>query len=83
MTPQEMTTPELMTPTSRRGSMENACANDVGSENAARALYRRSVETAKNWKTNTEERVREHPMQSILIAAGIGAAVGWLIGRKR
>jgi predicted alpha/beta hydrolase family esterase len=49
------------------------------------AKLQRAVEASKarlaEWSTSLEDGVRQRPMQSVLIAAGIGALVGLLIGR--
>ncbi len=37
---------------------------------------------AKEWEENIEGQIREHPVRSILIAAGIGLVVGLLIRRR-
>jgi ElaB/YqjD/DUF883 family membrane-anchored ribosome-binding protein len=54
-------------------------------DDVASAKLQRMVETGKarvaEWSTSLEEGVRQRPMQSVLIAAGVGALVGLLIGR--
>jgi len=51
-----------------------------------RRRLRNAVETGKTrlteWKGGFEEGVRERPIQSILIAAAVGAAIGLLVGRR-
>lgn len=34
------------------------------------------------WKGGFQEGIREKPIQSVLVAAGIGAAIGLLLGRR-
>jgi len=47
---------------------------------------RNAVVSGKNrlieWKGGIEEGVRDRPIQSILIAAAVGAAIGLLVGRR-
>lgn len=74
MTTRELTEPEVINPP-RRPNFE--------SEVTPRELYRRGLETAKELKGSTEEKIRARPIQTVLIAAGVGAAIGWLLGRRR
>ena len=47
---------------------------------ATKDLYLRGKERVVAWEENVEDRIRERPMRSILIAAGVGAAVGVVLG---
>lgn len=46
----------------------------------AQTLYERSKTRAIEFEHRFEEKVREHPVRSVAIAAGIGAGIGLLIG---
>jgi ElaB/YqjD/DUF883 family membrane-anchored ribosome-binding protein len=51
-----------------------------------RVRMRNALETGKTrlteWKGGFEEGVRARPIQSILIATAVGAAIGLLLGRR-
>lgn len=51
-----------------------ACARESG---------RRAAEAAQRAQDTASDYVSDHPMQSMLIAAGLGALVGGLLMRKR
>ena len=63
-------------------------ATQAGETTAAdlRVRLRNAVESGKThlteWKGGFEERVRERPIQSVLIAAAAGAVIGMLLGRR-
>lgn len=48
----------------------------------AQDLYSRGRERAKQWEEGLETYVREKPVQSLLIAAGVGLAIGFLMRRR-
>jgi ElaB/YqjD/DUF883 family membrane-anchored ribosome-binding protein len=65
---------------------------DVGEEMSSKArerlqelregasnLYERGREKAEVWSEDLQEAVRERPLQSLFIAAGLGIAVGFLL----
>lgn len=43
-------------------------------------LYQQGRERARKWEGDMENRVREHPVQSVLVAAGVGASIGLVLG---
>jgi ElaB/YqjD/DUF883 family membrane-anchored ribosome-binding protein len=49
---------------------------------AARDLYRRGKERAVAMEKGFEGVVKDRPVQSVLIAAGIGALIGFLVSRR-
>lgn len=49
---------------------------------AAAEVYEHGLEKAKELEKNLENRIREHPLQSVLIAAGVGFLAGFLISRR-
>jgi ElaB/YqjD/DUF883 family membrane-anchored ribosome-binding protein len=51
-----------------------------------KATFRRMVESGKTrvteWKGGFEDGIRERPVQSVLIAAAVGAVIGVMVGRR-
>ena len=58
---------------------------DSMGEDTSPTTLRHAVETGKarlhEWQAGLEESVRHRPLQAILIAAGVGALIGLLVGR--
>jgi ElaB/YqjD/DUF883 family membrane-anchored ribosome-binding protein len=50
-------------------------------ENAGE-YYQQGVERAKGLEKDLEGKIKENPMQSLLIALGLGFVVGWLFHRR-
>jgi ElaB/YqjD/DUF883 family membrane-anchored ribosome-binding protein len=50
-------------------------------ENAGE-YYQQGIERAKGMEQDLEKRIKEKPMQSLLIALGLGFIVGWLFHRR-
>lgn len=48
-----------------------------------RSALERGKERVKTMQTNAQTYVRENPLRSVLIAAGVGVALGYLLGRRR
>ena len=48
----------------------------------ATAYYEQGVEKAKEFENTMEARIRDNPVQSVCIAAGVGFLAGFLIGRR-
>jgi ElaB/YqjD/DUF883 family membrane-anchored ribosome-binding protein len=46
-------------------------------------LYQRGKDAAVQAEQKFENYVSAHPVKSVLIAAGVGMAVGLLLGRRR
>jgi ElaB/YqjD/DUF883 family membrane-anchored ribosome-binding protein len=70
------------TPTDGRPPTESHEADDQG----LKARVSRLVETGRSraieWKGGVQDGIRERPVQSVLIAAAVGALVGLLVGRR-
>ena len=49
---------------------------------AATEYYEQGLDKAKEFEKTVETRIREHPLQSVGIAAGVGFLAGFLIGRR-
>ena len=56
-------------------------AKDVAREKA-QDIYTRGREKTKEWGENLETYVRDQPVKSLLIAAGVGLALGFLMRRR-
>lgn len=50
-------------------------------ENAGE-YYQQGVDRAKEMEKDLEKKIKEKPMQSLLIALGLGFIVGWLFHRR-
>ena len=46
-------------------------------------VYEKGQERVKAAKSGFENYVRENPVRSVLVAAGVGALVGFLLGSRR
>jgi ElaB/YqjD/DUF883 family membrane-anchored ribosome-binding protein len=44
----------------------------------ANDYYEQGRQRAREWEQSLEEYVQEKPIQSLLIAAGVGAVLGWI-----
>ena len=49
----------------------------------ASTLYRKGREKAQKFEQSVEGSIREHPVRAVLIAAGVGLLVGYLLRRRR
>ena len=72
---------------SLRGSKLAASAERVGHKiddiaTEAQELYGRGRERAVVWKDNVSQYVQDRPMKSVLIAAGVGLALGAILTRR-
>ena len=79
---------ETIIPPARRRAPDmgpDMASTDVGTPEL-KARFRQMVDAGKTraseWKHGFEEGVRAKPIQSILIAAAVGAVVGVLLGRR-
>lgn len=82
------TTPDVLAP--RRTTPENLAVikeslNEVAVNEKERmqGALARGKERLVRAEDRFEGYVREKPVQSLLIAAGAGLAIGWLLGRRR
>lgn len=55
----------------------------VGAARSAEAGVRAGMEKVSDATEVSREYIRSNPLQTVLIAAGVGALVGFLIGRRR
>ena len=61
--------------------MKEALGERVGElRDSSKGMLHKGKERLQQWENNMEDKVREHPMRSVLIAAGVGAAVGLVLG---
>lgn len=81
--------PEVLTP-QRKSTPENIANIKESVTEIARAerahmhdVYERGKERAHEAQLRLEDYVRQKPLRSVLIAAGTGAALGYLFGRRR
>jgi ElaB/YqjD/DUF883 family membrane-anchored ribosome-binding protein len=87
MTTQSTVYPEVNVATARKNSSEDRSVSEMVDAAApeVKAKLRRMLESGKarvgEWKGGFEDGIREKPVQSVLIAAGVGAVVGLLVGR--
>ena len=51
-------------------------------KDAAQETWQRSRGKAEEFEKTFESKIREHPMQSLLIAGGFGLVIGVLLGRR-
>jgi ElaB/YqjD/DUF883 family membrane-anchored ribosome-binding protein len=59
-----------------------AVAKDVATEKVDH-WYKEGREKAIQFEQTLENRIREHPLQSVMIAAGVGFLAGYLVSRRR
>lgn len=74
----------------RRGTPENLAAirDSLGEmaqneKERVQGALERGKDRARAMERRFEGYVREHPIQTVLYAAGAGALLGWLLGRRR
>jgi ElaB/YqjD/DUF883 family membrane-anchored ribosome-binding protein len=66
------------------GTLTKEVARDAAGvlgENAS-GYYREGMKTAQKWGEGLEERIRQKPVQSLLIAAGVGLLIGAVLKRR-
>ena len=59
-----------------------AAAKDVAAEKVDH-WYKEGREKVVQFEQTLENRIREHPLQSVMIAAGVGFLAGYLVSRRR
>ncbi|HEX2971669.1 MAG TPA: hypothetical protein VHP11_05020, partial [Tepidisphaeraceae bacterium] len=63
----------------RAGQLSEAAQQQIGQmRQTATESYEHGRERAMEWQHNLEDYVREQPLRSVLIAAGVGALIGIL-----
>ncbi len=60
-----------------------ACEGIKTAKETASAMYQATVDQAARMKDSTEGYVRDNPIKTVLLAAGVGAIVGLLFARRR
>jgi ElaB/YqjD/DUF883 family membrane-anchored ribosome-binding protein len=58
-------------------------AENMHAEERVRNLYRKGKDKAIEVEENFETYVRAHPIKTVLVASGVGLAIGFLLGRRR
>lgn len=88
MTTQSATYPQTIAPPSLKLPSDGHSATKAGegADLDVRSRLQNAMESGKErlteWKGGFEGGVRARPIQSVLIAAAVGAAIGLLIGRR-
>ncbi len=88
MTTQNTAYPETANPSTRKLPSDVRTAAEIGeaASTEVRGRLRNAMDasTARltEWKGGFEEGVRARPIQSVLIATAVGAAIGLFIGRR-
>jgi len=88
MIPQSTGFPESTVQPSRKLPTDGHSATEAGEvvSPELRVRLRSAMESSKarvaEWKDGFQEGVRSRPIQSVLIAAAVGAVIGLLIGRR-
>jgi len=67
----------------RLTSEENAAALASKASRVKDQVQREVNETYQSLKGKTVDTVHEHPMGTVLVAAGVGLLIGYLLGSKR
>ncbi|MCC6407554.1 MAG: hypothetical protein IT453_10320 [Planctomycetes bacterium] len=86
-TQENLHTETVVQPARRRTSdvANEVESNDVGAPEY-KARFRQMLDAGKarasEWKGGFEDGIRAKPVQSILIAAAVGAVIGVLVGRR-
>jgi ElaB/YqjD/DUF883 family membrane-anchored ribosome-binding protein len=60
----------------------SAAAKDVAAEKVDH-WYKEGREKVVQFEQTLENRIRSHPLQSVMIAAGVGFLAGYLVSRRR
>jgi ElaB/YqjD/DUF883 family membrane-anchored ribosome-binding protein len=88
MTAQDTAYPETALPSTRKLPADVHTNAEIGeaASSELRGRLRTALDSSKErlteWKGGFEEGVRARPIQSVLIATAVGAAIGLLIGRR-
>jgi ElaB/YqjD/DUF883 family membrane-anchored ribosome-binding protein len=79
MTTQSTVHAATITPPAHRTTTGEASAEP-------RATLREMMDSGRTrvieWKSDVQGSIRERPIQSVLVAAAVGAAVGWIFTRR-
>lgn len=78
------TSPELLATTGRKPFTDGETMPEATrADERIRNLYRKGKEKAIEAEESFESYVRTHPVKSVLVASGVGLALGFLLGRRR
>jgi len=69
-------------PADGRPVTESHEADDQGIKSRVSRLVETGRARAMEWKGGVQDGIRERPVQSVLIAAAVGAFIGLLVGRR-
>ncbi len=88
MTTRSMVSPEIESPTTSRTPTDGRSATESTETDATglKGRVTQLVETGKaraiEWTGGVQDGIRERPVQSVLIAAAVGAVIGLIVGRR-
>lgn len=75
MSSQAMSHNDLITGPSRKLAEEGSELHSTAAD-----LLGKTQKGLQKWEGKLEDKIREHPVRSVLIAAGVGATVGLVLG---
>lgn len=88
MSTQSTPYPETTIPAARRGANDDRTLAETLHDSAVepKAKLRQMMDSGRarvtEWKGGIEGGIRERPIQSVLIAAAVGAVIGVIVGRR-
>ncbi len=88
MTSRSMVSPEIespmtsRTPTGGHSATESTDADAMGLKGRVSRLVETGKARAIEWRGGVQDGIRERPVQSVLIAAAVGAVIGLIVGRR-
>lgn len=88
MTTQSSVHPEVDVPATRKPSTDGRSAPDATEEvgpdmkTRLRHMVESGRERANEWTEGVQDGIRGRPIQSVLIAAAVGAVIGVVLGRR-
>ena len=88
MTTQSTVYPEVNLPTTRKPSTEGRSAPEAteaagpGMKARMHDMIESGRDRANEWKGGLQDGIRDRPIQSVLIAAAVGAVLGVILGRR-
>ena len=88
MTTQSTVYPEVNLPPTRKPNTDGRTAADTteeagpGMKARVRDMIQSGRDRASEWKGGIQDGIRERPIQSVMIAAAVGAVLGVILGRR-
>jgi ElaB/YqjD/DUF883 family membrane-anchored ribosome-binding protein len=82
MSPEIESSTATRTPTDGRPATESHETDGQGLKSRVTRLVETGRTRAMEWKGDVQDGIRERPVQSVLIAAAVGAVIGLLLGRR-